>query len=126
MKKIMNSKKVKADAFVKNCPSRKILARLGDKWSVLILVSLINGPMRFGALLRKIEGISQKMLTQNLRSLERDGLVIRKFYDEMPLRVEYHLAPISMELITIMQSLKSWAECHIKTIEKYQGKFDAL
>jgi DNA-binding HxlR family transcriptional regulator len=124
MERSQNSKKNKADAFLKACPSRKILARVGDKWSVLIILSLKDEPIRFGALLRKVEGISQKMLTQNLRNLERDGLIMRKIYNETPLRVEYRLAPMSMELTVIMQSLKKWAEYHYKRIENYQEKFD--
>ncbi len=73
--------------FSTECPTREIMGRLSEKWTLLTLAALMDGPMRFGELHRKIEGISKKMLTKSLRNLEADGLVIRTVYDEMPLRV---------------------------------------
>ena len=112
------------DAFVAACPSRDILARLGGKWTLLILVALSRGPIRFGALRRQIEGISQKMLTQSLRRLERDGLVARQVFDEMPLRVEYRSTELGRGVLPIARRLKSWVEEHFHEIEAQQKEFD--
>lgn len=81
------------DPFNPACPSRRLLDRIGDRWTVLIVVALDPGPQRFGALASRVGGISQKMLTQTLRSLERDGFVTRTAYPEIPPRVEYALTP---------------------------------
>ncbi|KIC08531.1 HxlR family transcriptional regulator [Leisingera sp. ANG-M1] len=104
------------DAFVAACPSREILARLAEKWTFLIVIALQHGPMRFGALRRKVEGVSQKMLTQTLRNLEKDGLVTRQIYDEMPLRVEYELTALGRELVPLNQAIKDWAERNMRQI----------
>jgi DNA-binding HxlR family transcriptional regulator len=101
------------DAFLRACPSRAVLARIGEKWTALAVVALADGPLRFGALLRRLEGVSQKMLTQTLRGLEQDSLLVRKLYDEMPLRVEYSLTPQGQSLVPHLQALKSWAEAHV-------------
>ena len=101
---------VAPDAFLKACPSRALLARTAEKWTLLVLVALKDGPTRFGALRRRVEGVSQKMLTQTLRALERDGLVTRHLYDEMPLRVEYALTARGRELLPLADELKRWAE----------------
>lgn len=101
---------VAPDAFLKACPSRALLARIAEKWALLVLVALEEGPTRFGALRRRIEGVSQKMLTQTLRALERDGLVTRHLHDEMPLRVEYALTDRGHELLPLAAQLKHWAE----------------
>ncbi len=113
------------DAFVALCPSRPLLARLGEKWSLLVIVALAEtAPQRFGALKRRLEGVSQKMLTQTLRSLERDGLVARRLYDEMPLRVEYHLTPLGESLVPLTKQIKSWAEINLHAIQKNNREFD--
>jgi DNA-binding HxlR family transcriptional regulator len=104
------------DAFVKVCPSRAVLARIGEKWAALAVVALADEPMRFGALMRKLEGISQKMLTQTLRGLEQDGLLSRTLYAEMPLRVEYRLTPLGESLVPHLLALKVWAEQNLHTI----------
>jgi DNA-binding HxlR family transcriptional regulator len=108
--------KVVPDAFLSACPSRAILTRIGEKWSLLVLAYLSEGPARFGELKRKLQGVSQKMLTQTLRNLEGDGLVTRKLYDEMPLRVEYALTPLGKSLTPIILKLKRWAENHIGSL----------
>ena len=112
------------NAFVAACPSRDILTRLGEKWTLLILVALEDGPHRFGALRRRIEGVSQKMLTQALRRLERDGLVHRELYDEMPLRVEYRLTELGRGVLLIVQQLKAWVEDHLHVITDHQSVYD--
>jgi DNA-binding HxlR family transcriptional regulator len=104
------------NAFLQACPSRAVLARVGEKWSMLALVCLAGGPVRFGSLRRTVEGVSQKMLTQTLRNLEHDGLVSRRLYDEMPLRVEYELTALGKSLLPIVVELKKWAEQNLPLI----------
>jgi DNA-binding HxlR family transcriptional regulator len=91
---------------------REILKRVGDKWSVFIVVTLGEGPLRFNELRRSIEGISQRMLTLTLRGLERDGLVSRTVYPTVPPRVEYALTKVGRTLLEPVQALASWAEEH--------------
>ncbi len=93
-----------------SCPIRNILSRLGDKWSMLAIITLnANGTMRFSDIHRSIGDVSQRMLTVTLRSLEADGLVSRKVYAEVPPKVEYCLTKIGYELIPHIQNLTSWA-----------------
>ncbi|MCD8185407.1 MAG: helix-turn-helix transcriptional regulator [Rikenellaceae bacterium] len=93
------------------CPIRDVLSRLGDKWSILILVTLhVNGTMRFNEIFRSLADISQRMLTVTLRSLEADGLVGRRVYPEVPPRVEYRLTEKGHSLIPYLQGLIDWAE----------------
>jgi DNA-binding HxlR family transcriptional regulator len=105
---------VEPDAFLKECPSRALLARIGEKWALLAVACLASGPFRFGALRRTIQGVSQKMLTQTLRNLEDDGLVKRTIYDERPLRVEYALTQNGTDLLPIVLKLKAWAEQNLR------------
>jgi DNA-binding HxlR family transcriptional regulator len=101
---------VRPDAFLKNCPSRDLFARLSEKWALLSIAALAEGPLRFGALRRQLEGVTQKMLTQTLRKLESDGLIKRQVFDEMPLRVEYSLTERGWDLMPLVKKLKAWAE----------------
>jgi DNA-binding HxlR family transcriptional regulator len=112
------------NAFLLACPSRAVLARIGEKWSMLTLVCLAKGPVRFGSLRRTIEGVSQKMLTQTLRNLEHDGLVTRHLYDEMPLRVEYELTALGKTLLPIVKDLKKWSERNLLLVLRRQSQFD--
>lgn len=98
------------NAFLSACPSRQLFARIAEKWVLLILVALEAGPVRFGDLRRRVDGISQKMLTQTLRGLEDDGLVIREAFDERPLRVEYALTARGKDLLPLAAEIKRWAE----------------
>jgi DNA-binding HxlR family transcriptional regulator len=93
-----------------------MLARIGEKWSMLVLVCLADGPVRFGGLRKQIQGVSQKMLTQTLRNLETDGLISRHLFDEMPLRVEYRLTPLGVTLLPIVAQLKQWAEANFQEV----------
>ena len=102
------------------------MARIGDKWTTLALVALVEGPSRFGGLRRRLDGISQKMLTQTLRHLERDGLVLRTLYDERPVRVEYELTALGATLVPHVQALKLWAEHNWKAVEASQLAYDAI
>lgn len=82
------------------------MARLGEKWTILVIVALENGPIRFGKLRRKVEGVSQKMLSKTARNLERDGLLTRRLIDEKPLHVEYELTECGRELLVVVRALK--------------------
>lgn len=95
--------------YVADCPSRRLLDRIGDRWTVLIVGALDAGPQRFGALAAEVGGISQKMLTQTLRSLERDGFVTRTVFPEIPPRVEYELTPLGRSLQGPLGALEQWA-----------------
>ena len=106
------------------CPSRQVLKRVGDKWTVLIIGILERGTVRFGSLRREVEGISQKMLTQTLRNLERDGLIEREVFAEVPVRVQYSLTKIGRSLIPVLKPLIQWSEAHLIEIEKAQQEFD--
>lgn len=99
------------------CPVRDILDKVGDKWSFLSIVFLgRNGRMRFNELRHQISGISQRMLTVTLRSLERDGYVTRTVYAEVPPRVEYELTPLGISLLEQVLGLASWAKTHMSEI----------
>jgi DNA-binding HxlR family transcriptional regulator len=109
-----------------NCPTREILARIADKWTALIIGILAHGESRrFNELRRAIGGISQKMLTQTLRDLERDGLVKRTLYPQIPPRVEYALTPLGRTLCGPLSALGQWATQHIGEVRAAQEAFDA-
>ena len=101
-----------------------ILARVGDKWSVFVIMMLIDGPMRFNELKRKIGGISQRMLTLTLRGLERDGLVTRTIFPTIPPRVDYELTDLGRGLAQPVQALGKWAFEHLPEIEGARTSFD--
>lgn len=94
------------------CPVRGVLDRIGDKWSVLIVLTLAGAPHRFGALRRAVPDISQRMLTQTLRDLERDGLLSRTVFPTKPPSVEYALTPLGESLLVPLQALVRWADDH--------------
>jgi DNA-binding HxlR family transcriptional regulator len=112
------------DAFLAACPSRQVLARISDKWVTLILVALASGPLRYSDLGRIITGVSQKMLTQTLRTLERDGLVARAVTASVPVRVDYQLTPLGDSLMPAVNAVKAWAEQHIGEIETSRAVYD--
>ena len=108
------------------CPAvREVLHRVGDKWSVQIVALLGDGPMRFSELRRAIEGISQRMLTLTLRGLERDGLVTRTVFPEIPPRVDYELTRLGKTLLEPISALAEWAEEYRTSIQDAREKFDA-
>jgi DNA-binding HxlR family transcriptional regulator len=99
---------------------------VGDKWSVYIIHVLGEaGTLRFSELKRRVEGISQRMLTVTLRSLERDGLVSREMYPEVPPRVEYALTPLAMTLRGIVGQLVEWSQAHLPEIDEARARYDA-
>ncbi|WP_214413241.1 winged helix-turn-helix transcriptional regulator [Sphaerisporangium fuscum] len=112
------------DAFMSTCPARKLLDTLSDKWVSLILVALADGPQRYSDLSRVIAGVSQKMLTQTLRSLERDGIVTRTVTPSVPVRVDYALTPLGRSLLPVMAAIKRWAEIHIEDVEAARADYD--
>ncbi|MGV8978187.1 MAG: winged helix-turn-helix transcriptional regulator [Cellulomonas sp.] len=101
------------DPYRRDCPTRYILDRIGDKWSVLIVGALGPDALRFSELMRRVDGISQKMLTQTLRALEHDGLVVRRAYPEVPVRVEYQLTASGLSLREPLRALEEWSIQHL-------------
>jgi DNA-binding HxlR family transcriptional regulator len=112
------------DAFSAQCPTRQVLDRIGDKWAVLILIMLDRETLRFNELRRRIESISQKMLSQTLKSLERDGLVRREVFATVPVTVEYSLTELGRTLAQTVQALTIWAETHIGTVQEAHRRYD--
>ena len=132
--------RVEYNAFLSVCPSRKLLDRISDKWVALILCALggvadrgtggddgvTGGPraMRFSELSRQLAGVSQKMLTQTLRSLERDGLLTRTVTPTVPVTVSYELTPLGLSLQHLMQGLKGWAELNMGNVLAHRAEHD--
>lgn len=106
------------------CPIREVLDRVGDTWSILVIFNLQAGPMRFNALRRSIEGISQRMLTVTLRSLERDGLVTRHVRPTSPPEVEYSLTGLGHSLAIPIDVLGQWAVRHREQMRHARSRFD--
>jgi DNA-binding HxlR family transcriptional regulator len=102
-----------------------VLARVGDKWSVFVIMMLVDGPLRFNELKRMINGISQRMLTLTLRGLERDGLVTRTVFPTIPPRVDYELTDLGRGLSQPVKALGQWAFDHLPEIQGAREKFDA-
>ncbi|WP_230487391.1 winged helix-turn-helix transcriptional regulator [Nocardioides anomalus] len=117
--------KAEYDAFLAACPSRQLLDRLSDKWVTLVLVGLEEGPRRYSELSRTIAGVSQKMLTQTLRTLERDGLLTRTVTASVPVTVTYELTPLGRSLQQLMAQLKDWAEAHMDQVLTARDSYDA-
>jgi DNA-binding HxlR family transcriptional regulator len=131
--------KAEYDAFLAACPSQKLLDRIADKWVTLILAALGSDgphqqgagctgeprPMRYSELLRTLAGVSQKMLTQTLRSLERDGLITRTVTPTVPVTVTYELTDLGLSLHQTMRSLKTWAQTHMDEVLARREDYDA-
>jgi DNA-binding HxlR family transcriptional regulator len=114
------------DAFNAACPAREILASVANKWTVLVLSVLTEDTTRFNELRRRVQGVTQKVLTQTLRDLERLGLVSRKIYAEVPPRVEYSLTPLGRSLVKVLDDIKAWTESHAPDVMQAQQRFDRL
>jgi DNA-binding HxlR family transcriptional regulator len=112
------------NVYAAECPTRQLLDRIADKWSVLILTTLGEGEMRFNGLKRRIGGISQKMLSQALRSLERDGLVLRRVVPTVPVSVSYAITPLGSELLGALQAMIDWAERRMVAVSEAQSTYD--
>ncbi|GAB4529029.1 MAG: helix-turn-helix domain-containing protein [Anaerolineae bacterium] len=122
----METIELHGNVYSGNCPARQVLDRISDKWTALIIGVLEEGTMRFSDIQRRIGGISQKMLTQTLRQLERDGLVTRTVYAEVPPRVEYTLTPLGASLTEALATLRYWAEANIEAVSLAQKTYDSL
>ncbi|MBN9047327.1 MAG: helix-turn-helix transcriptional regulator [Rhizobiales bacterium] len=107
-----------------SCPIRDVLDRIGDTWSILVIFNLQGGPLRFNALRRSIEGVSQRMLTVTLRSLERDGLVARHVRPTSPPEVEYSLTELGHSLAAPIDGLGQWAVAHRARLREARSRFD--
>ncbi|MFD3926610.1 winged helix-turn-helix transcriptional regulator [Streptomyces sp. NPDC058614] len=113
------------DAFIRSCPTHQLLDRISDKWVSLVVSALASGSMRYSDLTRKIAGVSPKMLTQTLRSLERDGIVTRTITPSVPVRVDYELTPLGTSLSHLLAAVKDWAELHIEQVNRARDHYDA-
>jgi len=126
LKKKLEKFFIEKDAYHDFCPVRDILDRFGDKWSLLSILRLgYSGKIRFNELKGKIDGISQRMLTVTLRSLERDGLVSRHIYAEVPPRVEYELTPLGKRLLNQIWELAQWADGNKEEIQASRKAYDS-
>ena len=121
--------KVEYDAFLAGCPSRQLLDRISDKWVALILAALESDDeprsMRYSELSRRLAGVSQKMLTQTLRSLERDGLLTRTVTPTVPVTVTYELTELGLSLQQVMWGFKRWAEAHMDQVLANREAYDS-
>ena len=120
------------NAFLAQCPSRQLLDRISDKWVTFVLAGLGSGPdcageprpMRYSELSRLLAGVSQKMLTQTLRSLERDGLVTRTVTPTVPVTVSYELTALGLSLYGLVRGIKAWAETHMDDVLAHRETHD--
>lgn len=108
-----------------NIFTRELLSRIGDKWSILIIAHLAEGPLRFNILRRTIGQVSQRMLTLTLRNLERDGLVSRTVFPSIPPRVEYELTPLGRTLMGPVMTLIDWSLIHQSEVEKARSEYES-
>ncbi|QCQ90590.1 winged helix-turn-helix transcriptional regulator [Rhodococcus sp. SGAir0479] len=126
--------KAEYNAFLAVCPSRQLLDRISDKWVVLVLCALggdgagapeTPGPLRYSELARLLAGVSQKMLTQTLRSLERDGLLTRTVTPTVPVTVTYELTELGSSLHEVTRGLRNWAQNHMPEVLGHREEYDA-
>lgn len=119
-------KKEQLNSIIEICPVRDVVARFGNKWALLVILVLSeNEPIRYNELGRKIPDISSRVLSNTLRTLEADGLVSRKFYQEVPPRVEYSLTDTGRSLVPIILELTAWAQKNMKTIIEHRNKIQS-
>ena len=112
------------DVMNEQCPSRVVLQRIGDKWTPLVFQALKNGTHRFGEVRSAIGSVTPKVLTQTLRTLERDGLVSREIFPEVPPRVEYSLTPLGRSLLDPLDAVRVWAEANAGQVLASRDAFD--
>lgn len=114
------------DVMKQLCPTRQVLGRIADKWTMLVITALADEPvLRFSQLRRRVEGVSQKMLTQTLRALERDGMVRRTVHPTVPVTVEYELTDLGASLAEAVSGIRVWAYGNIEQIEAARERYDA-
>jgi DNA-binding HxlR family transcriptional regulator len=116
--------RVEYDAFIRSCPTNQLLDRISDKWVSLVVAALAHGPLRYSDLGRRLAGVSPKMLTQTLRSLERDGIITRTVTPSVPVRVDYELTPLGHSLSVLLTAVKNWAETHIEEVHAARDQYD--
>lgn len=123
----MMKRKIEKNSMVEICPIRNVVARFGNKWSLLIVLVLSeNGKTRFNQLNKLIPDISTKVLSGTLQTLEADGLVIRTVFPEVPIRVEYELSETGLSLVPIIQRLTDWAMQNMKSIMKHREMYETM
>src|SRR5262249_42648313 len=109
------------------CPSRQVLGRVAEKWTMLVISALsAEDVLRFSELRRRVEGVTQKVLTQTLRGLERDGLISRTVYPTVPVTVEYQLTSLGRSLATAVSVIKTWAYANIEEVERARDRYDQV
>ena len=114
-----------SNPYDRNCPTRQLLDRIGDQWTVLIVGALRDGPLRFTEIGHRVDGISQKVLTQTLRSLVRDGILTRTAYAVIPPKVEYELTTLGRNLSEPLDVLDQWARRHMTAVQEARDAYDA-
>lgn len=115
---------MKPNVYDPNCPTRTVLDRIGDKWTTLVVLVLLDGPRRFSQLRDRIGGVAPKVLTETLRRLERDGILTRTAYPEIPPRVEYQLTPLGRSLEEPIRAIATWAEHNVPQITQAREAYD--
>lgn len=113
-----------ADVFMRDCPTRMVLDRIADKWALLVMRRIAEKPARFNVLRREIEGVSQKVLSQTLKRLERDGLISRRAFATVPVTVEYSITPLGKTLTGVASAISMWAEKNIDAVLAAQRRYD--
>ncbi len=112
------------NVFDNNCPTRQVLDRIADKWTVLMIRRLSDGTLRFAQIRRAVDGISQKVLTNTFRGLERDGILTRRIYASVPPRVEYSLTDLGRSLSDMVGRICGWAEANIEKVQEARAAYD--
>lgn len=113
------------DAYIAACPSRRLLATLSNKWVTLVICLLGEHEMRYSEISQRLAGVSQKMLTQTLRQLERDGLISRTVTPTVPVRVDYALTELGQSLLEPIRHIKAWAEVNMVEVDEARERYDA-
>ena len=114
----------KYDVYAENCPTRLLLDHIADKWTALVLWKISREPVRFNQLRRDAEGISTKVLSQTLKRLRRDGLILREVFPTVPVTVEYSITPLGRTLSEKLSTITEWAEANIDAVLAAQDRFD--
>jgi DNA-binding HxlR family transcriptional regulator len=104
------------DVLRPDCPSRVVMQRIGERWSMFVILALADGPLRFTAVKARVGVVTSKVLTETLRALEADGLIARQAYAESPPRVEYDLTPLGASLLVPLAGMRAWAEAHVPEV----------
>jgi DNA-binding HxlR family transcriptional regulator len=113
-----------AERFAVDCPCRVLFDQIADKWSMMVLTVLDGGPLRFNRIKQRLEGVSQKALTQCLRRLERNGLIVRRVIPASPIAVEYEISHLGRTLLPPFRALYAWTQAHMPEVDKARQAFD--